>query len=155
MKLAQKVVDLLRKNNMTVAVMESCTGGGVAHYLTNIHKASEVFKEGIVAYATETKIKYGVNPETINKYSVYSIEVAQEMARAIKKNTGADVGIGITGSVSTMDPFNNNSVPGEVFIAMVLNEKKIIKKIIVEVGNKERAKKKVIEEVIHMMLETI
>ena len=58
--------------------MESCTGGGMANAITNIAGSSDVLKFSAVTYSNEFKIKMGVNKSTIDKFSVYSMEVARE-----------------------------------------------------------------------------
>ena len=63
--------------------MESCTGGGVSNSLTNCERSSEIFKFGAVTYSNEYKIKMGVDPDIISKYSVYSAECADSMFRSI------------------------------------------------------------------------
>ena len=93
--------------------MESCTGGGVANAITNIEGASEVLKYSAVTYSNEYKIKMGVNQKTINKYSVYSMEVAREMAENISNFANSNYGIGITGKLNRVDvnnPFGEDNV---------------------------------------------
>ena len=63
------VIDLLRDHNKVLAVAESCTGGMLASRLINVSGASEVFKEGLITYANEAKMKYlDVKDETL-RYS--------------------------------------------------------------------------------------
>ena len=83
----KEIIELLTKNEETISTMESCTGGGIANAITNVPGASEVFKYGAVTYANEFKIKMGINKETIEKYTVYSQEVADEMSKKITEFT--------------------------------------------------------------------
>ena len=109
----QEVIQILTKLNKTIATMESCTGGGVANAITNIEGASEVLKYSAVTYSNEYKIKMGVNQKTINKYSVYSMEVAREMAENISNFANSNYGIGITGKLNRVDvnnPFGEDNV---------------------------------------------
>jgi len=110
------VMELLAQKGLTLAVMESCSGGTLADALTNIPGASAHFKAGYVAYLPETKIKLGVRPELIEEFGVVSSEVAQDMARAAREAAGADVGAGITG-VAGPDPLEEKP-PGTVHIAV-------------------------------------
>ena len=82
----KNIVDRLNNLEMTIATMESCTGGGIANKITNISGASAIIKESYVTYSNEAKIKQGVAREVIEKYTVYSPETAVEMAKAVKKN---------------------------------------------------------------------
>lgn len=94
----EEVIKYLINNNMTISAAESCTGGMIISTLINVSGSSKVIKESYVTYANEAKIKIlGVKEETINKYSVYSKEVALEMVNGLKKITNSDVCISITG----------------------------------------------------------
>ena len=109
----QEVIKLLTEKNKTIAIMESCTGGGVANAITNIEGASDVLKFSAVTYSNEYKIKLGVSSDTIDKYSVYSMEVAREMALNISKFANANYGVGITGKLNRLDknnPYGSDNV---------------------------------------------
>ena len=96
----QEVVYKLIELNKTISTMESCTGGGVANSITNIPGASEIFYFGAVTYSNQFKVKMGVNNDLIDEYSVYSAEVAKDMARAIVELTSSNYGVGITGKLN-------------------------------------------------------
>lgn len=87
----------LYDSGLTFATMESCTGGSVASAFTDIEGSTKWFKGGIVSYTTESKIKFGVPEETIRKYTVYSEQTAEAMAKVAAETFNADIGIGITG----------------------------------------------------------
>lgn len=88
---------LLKKNNLSLGLMESATGGALASSLTDIDGSSSYFKGSIVTYATEAKIMAGVSSETIETSGVISEETATAMAIAARVKLGSDIGIGITG----------------------------------------------------------
>ena len=92
------LVELLLKNNMTISFVESCTGGMLASTLINVSGSSNVINESYVTYSEEAKMRIlGVSKETLNKYTVYSSEVAEEMAEGLKKVTHANVCASVTG----------------------------------------------------------
>ena len=92
------LVELLLKNNMTTSFAESCTGGMLASTLINVSGSSNVINESYVTYSEEAKMRIlGVSKETLNKYTVYSSEVAEEMAEGLKKVTHANVCASVTG----------------------------------------------------------
>lgn len=96
--LNEKVVKMLAERKMTVSAAESCTGGLFAALITNVSGASEVLNESFVTYANSAKMKYlGVKGEILEKHGAVSYETAFEMAEGLRKNTGADVTVGITG----------------------------------------------------------
>lgn len=100
------VVNLLIEKKMTIATMESCTGGFIASSITDIEGSSNVLKFSAVTYSNEYKIKMGVNKAIIDKYSVYSMNVAREMAKCISDFANSDIGIGITGKINRVDENN-------------------------------------------------
>lgn len=114
----KKIIEKLTENNETIATMESCTGGGVANAITNIEGASSVLKFSAVTYSNEYKIKMGVSKDVINKYSVYSIETAHEMAKNIAIFANADYGVGITGKLNRADINNNYGQDNVVYISI-------------------------------------
>jgi nicotinamide-nucleotide amidase len=95
----QKVVgDLLKRKRKTVAVAESCTGGKIAEMITQLSGSSDYFIEGATTYSNQSKInRLDVKPETLRKYGAVSKEVAREMASGIRKTSGADYTLSVTG----------------------------------------------------------
>ncbi len=107
---------LLEELGLTLATMESCSGGLLANAITDMPGSSSYFRGGLVSYATETKIAWGVPREVIEEHGVISAECAIAMARAARERIGADVGVGITG-VAGPDP-QDGKPPGTVHIGM-------------------------------------
>lgn len=100
MEQLDKIVKMLKEKNKYVSTMESCTGGGLVNAITNIPGASEILKFSAVTYSNEFKIKMGVPKETIDTYSVYSMETAIDMSKKISEFTNSNYGIGITGKLN-------------------------------------------------------
>ena len=92
------IVNELRSRQITLSVAESCTGGALGNRITNIPGSSEIFLGGIIAYSNELKVKMlEVKEETLKKYGAVSKETAKEMAYGIRKKSGSDIGVSITG----------------------------------------------------------
>jgi nicotinamide-nucleotide amidase len=92
------VVRLLTERKKTLALAESCTGGCLAHRVTNVPGASAVFMGGFVTYSNEAKQKFlGVRAETLAAHGAVSEAVAREMAEGARRQTGADFAIAVTG----------------------------------------------------------
>ncbi len=92
------VSDMLRSRKMTISAAESCTGGLFVKMITDLAGSSDILNESIVTYANDAKIKYlGVKEETLAGYGAVSEQTAREMAEGICRQSGADVGVGITG----------------------------------------------------------
>ncbi len=86
------------EQGLTVGIAESCTGGLIAHRLTNIPGSSAFFLGGVVAYSNESKTAIlGVNPALIKTYGAVSAEVAAAMAEGMRRITCSDIGISTTG----------------------------------------------------------
>ena len=112
------VVNLLIEKKMTIATMESCTGGFVASSITDIDGSSSVLKFSAVTYSNEYKIKMGVSKEVIDKYSVYSMNVAREMAKKISNFANSDIGVGITGKINRIDENNLFGDDNKIYYAI-------------------------------------
>lgn len=114
----QEIVEKLTKANKTISTMESCTGGHIADAITNIPGASEVINFSAVTYSNEYKIKLGVKKETIEKYTVYSQKVAEEMSKTIANYTNSNYGIGVTGKLNRADVNNPYGEDNIVYISI-------------------------------------
>ena len=92
------VGQLLTEQGLTIAVAESCTGGLIAHRLTNVSGSSAYFMGGVVAYSNEVKERVlGVSGETLAAYGAVSEECAREMARGARRLFETDVALSSTG----------------------------------------------------------
>ncbi|MBR3600421.1 MAG: CinA family protein [Lachnospiraceae bacterium] len=120
----KKLTNLLIDNKLSITTMESATSGQIASLITDTEGASSIFKGAYVTYSNEMKIKCGVPAETIERYSVYSKETAEAMAVACKEAFGADIGIGVTGTMGNVDPANlKASQPGIIYYAISIGDK--------------------------------
>jgi nicotinamide-nucleotide amidase len=92
------IVRLLIERRQTLAVAESCTGGCIAHRLTNVPGASAVFLAGLVTYSDSSKQHFlGVRAETLAQHGAVSEPVAREMAEGARREAQADFAISVTG----------------------------------------------------------
>jgi nicotinamide-nucleotide amidase len=96
--LAQSVGELLNKQHLTLGLAESCTGGMVASYVTDIAGSSAYFEGAIVAYSSQVKEHVlGVPASTLERYGAVSAETVMVMARGARKVLNVDVAVAITG----------------------------------------------------------
>jgi nicotinamide-nucleotide amidase len=112
------VVRQLTERKKTLALAESCTGGGIANRVTNVPGASAVFPGGVVSYANEVKEQFlGVRAETLKQHGAVSEAVAREMAEGARKKFGADFALAVTGIAGPAGGSREKPV-GTVFIAL-------------------------------------
>lgn len=148
-ELCEKIVNKLIEQNKTIAFMESCTGGFLANEITNIEGSSNVLKVSLVTYSNEYKIKFGVDKNVINNYTVYSIETAKEMAEKITNFANSNIGVGITGELG-----NTINKKPKVYYAICFKEtdKCIVKQIQVKENERKYMKEEVAKNVLKDIL---
>jgi nicotinamide-nucleotide amidase len=116
--LETRIVHVLTARKQTLAVAESCTGGYIAHRLTNVPGASEVFSAGLVTYSNRAKERFlGVSSETLARNGAVSEPVAREMAEGARRACGTDFAISVTGIAGPGGGMPDKPV-GTVFIGI-------------------------------------
>ncbi len=139
---------LLTQKQVSLSTAESCTGGKIAQLISAISGASAYFKGGVVAYSNQIKIDVlKVNPETIQKFSVVSKEVAQEMAINCRSIFNTDYAIATTGNAGPTKG-NSDVEIGTVFIAIATPNE-----VLVEEFNFGQPREKVIDRAVNKTFE--
>ena len=153
----REIIKILTEKNKTISTMESCTGGGVVNAITNIEGASEVLKFSAVTYSNEYKIKMGVDESIIDKYSVYSIKTAEEMAKNISAFTNSNYGVGITGKLNRVDKNNLYGQDNVVYVSIYDKDNDKFYNGSIEVTKQSRQENKelVISLIINMLMSVI
>ncbi len=96
--LSNQLASSLLQHNLKLATAESCTGGGLAYYLTAIAGSSQWFERGFVTYSNEAKQESIQVPKaTIDTYGAVSQETAEAMVIGTLENSLADIALSITG----------------------------------------------------------
>jgi len=97
-KLEIEVGRILLERGITLAAAESCTGGLIAHRITNIAGSSEYYLGSITAYAYIAKVRLlGVQWDTLNTFGAVSDQTVIEMARGVRQALDAGVGLSVSG----------------------------------------------------------
>lgn len=122
------IVEELISRKLTIAAIESFTGGGFADFITSYPGASLTFKGGIVAYTKAAKVELAkVDPKLIERFGMISLEVTLAMAKQAQILFNSDIGIGFSGNAG---PSAIEGKPvGLVYIAIVYKDKEIVEKI--------------------------
>ena len=119
---AKAVLDWCRTQGETLALAESCTGGRMASLLTAEPGASDILLSSVVSYANAAKSHFlGVKDATLEQFGAVSAEVAEEMAVGIRRESGASVGLSVTG-IAGPDGGTDEKPVGTVFIALATHE---------------------------------
>ena len=124
----ERVIQLLRERSLRFAAAESCTGGELAKRFTDIPGASAAFLGGVVTYTNAAKTALlGIDPALIEEKGAVSREVAVEMAERVRRLTGADIGVGVTGLAG---PDGDGVHPvGTVFVSMAVEGQTFVKEL--------------------------
>lgn len=116
--LEEIVGKLLRDRGLTLSTAESCTGGLIAHRLTNISGSSEYFERGLVTYSNGAKVELlKVDEDLIQNFGAVSIQVCRQMAEGVRAVSGTDLGLAVTGIMGPTGASENKPV-GLVYIGV-------------------------------------
>jgi len=119
---AKRAGELLKQMGLTLSLAESCTGGLIAHRITNIPGSSNYFLGGVVAYSNEAKEKIvGVPHETLLRYGAVSEESARAMAEGARRLLASDLALAVTGIAGPTGGTPEKPV-GLVYIALAAEE---------------------------------
>jgi nicotinamide-nucleotide amidase len=147
-----QVSELLQKNSLKLAVAESCTGGGLAYYLTSIPGSSTWFERGLVTYSNLAKQELlGVKHKTLLEYGAVSIETATEMAQGLLIKAPVDISIAITGIAGPYGATADKPV-GTVCIAYAKKNTQTITQQFLFLGDRITVREQSIEMALHIIL---
>ena len=153
-ELLHKVSSLLKEKGLTVATAESCTGGLVAHTLTNVSGSSEYFDRGVVSYSNRAKMELlGVPSQVLEKHGAVSEETAKAMAEGVRLRSGVDVGVSTTGIAGPTGGTKDKPV-GLVYIGVSTRDETVVKKFLFK-GDRLSNKESACEAALKMLFELL
>ena len=116
----REIGKLLTERGLTLATAESCTGGLIAHRITNVPGSSGYFERGFIAYSNRSKTELlGVEASLLERCGAVSSEVAEAMAAGARNASGANLGLAVTGIAGPLSDESKKPV-GLVHIAVCL-----------------------------------
>lgn len=119
----KQIAKILIDTNQVIAIAESCTGGLISSRLTDIPDSSKFIRKNFITYTNAAKaVLLNVTQKTLKEKGAVSEQVASEMARGVLKNTGADIGISITGIAGPKGVEDDNPI-GRAYIAIASKDK--------------------------------
>ncbi len=128
MILNKKIVLLLKKKKLKIAIAESCTGGMLSSYITSVNGSSKVFTMGLVTYSNQSKTKILKIPSRVlRKYGAVSVQCCLAMVNNLSRISKSKVCISITGIAGPKGGSKHKPV-GLVYIGIKIGKKVIINK---------------------------
>ena len=128
MNLNKKIISLLKKRGMKLAIAESCTGGMLSSAITSISGSSKVFTMGLVTYSNQAKKSVLKVPQKIiNKYGAVSVQCCLAMVNNLSKISNSKVCVSITGIAGPKGGSEQKPV-GLVYIGIRVGKKVIVNK---------------------------
>ncbi len=150
MRPVEHIAQALTRQKKTLCTAESCTGGLVAHTLTNLSGSSAFFTTGFIAYANEAKTRFlGVSPALIKKYGAVSAQVAKAMAQGARKATQSDFAVSLTGIAGPTGGTPEKPV-GLVFIATASARTTIVRRFLFK-GTRLQVKQQATNAALNML----
>jgi nicotinamide-nucleotide amidase len=138
--LEEIVGKLLSQKRLTLALAESCTGGLVAHRITNVPGSSNYFESGVVSYSNKSKMEIlGVPKELIESFGAVSGQVVEAMAEGVRSLANTDLSVAISG-IAGPDGGTPEKPVGTVFIGISHRDKAAISRRFQFRGTREEIK---------------
>lgn len=155
-ELLEEVVGrLLTEKSMTLATAESCTGGLLASRITDVPGSSTYFLEGIVSYSNEAKEKIlGVPKSLLESHGAVSAPVVEAMASGVRKLSGSDIGIGISGIAGPGGGIAEKPV-GTVYIGLDAQDSGTTSRKYLFGGSREQIKNVSTEKALDMIMKLL
>ena len=149
-ELAAEIIELLTRAGETVAAAESLTGGLVAAALTDVPGASNAFRGGVIAYATELKAQVlGVDVTMLKKHGPVYAAVASAMAEGVRQRLGATIGVATTG-VAGPGPQDGHPA-GTVHIAVSLAGDTVVRTMALA-GDRDEVRRLTVDRALGLLL---
>lgn len=127
--LPEVVGKLLLKNDLTMSTAESCTGGFLAHKITEIPGSSAYYCGSIISYSNEVKMNLlDVKKETLENFGAVSEQTVREMVAGLLEKTGTDIAVAVSG-IAGPDGGTEEKPVGTIWLACGNREKTVAKKI--------------------------
>jgi len=153
-ELLNKIYFELKRQKLTIATAESCTGGLIGHTLTNVSGSSEYFERGIISYSNKAKVELlGVSESLLKEQGAVSEEVAKTMAENVRKRSDVNIGISTTGIAGPIGGTKEKPV-GLVYIGVSTEKDNIVKKFIFT-GDRIQNKVSTCNVALNMLLEIL
>ena len=155
MKLNEKLILILKKKKIKLAVAESCTGGKFSSAITSLSGSSQVFKLGLVTYSNQSKINIlKVPKKIITKYGAVSVQCCLAMVNSLSKLSRADINVSITGIAGPKGGTKKKPV-GLVFIGLKMGTKVQVYKTFFQQKNRLKIQKQTVDKTLKILIDLV
>ena len=128
MSLNKKIISLIKRKKMKLAIAESCTGGMLSSTINSVSGSSKVFSMGLVTYSNQAKINILKIPQKIiKKYGAVSVQCCLAMVNNLNKISKSKVCISVTGIAGPKGGSKQKPV-GLVYIGIRIEKKVVVNK---------------------------
>ena len=128
MSLNKKIISLIKRKRMKLAIAESCTGGMLSSAITSVSGSSKVFTMGLVTYSNQAKVSLlKISPKIIKRYGAVSVQCCLAMVNNLRKISKSKVCVSITGIAGPRGGSKQKPV-GLVYIGIRIEKKVVVNK---------------------------
>ena len=154
-RLSEKLVEVCTERGLKVSAAESCTGGMISAAITSVSGSSSVIELGICSYSNRIKRDIlEVSERTLDKFSEYSSECAEEMAKGALRLSGADLAVSTSGVAGPSGGTDTNPV-GTVYISVCGKGRTVTEKHVFKDMGRDYIRAAAAEKALNMLLEMI
>lgn len=147
-----KIVEKCTDHDIKISTAESCTGGMISGAITSVSGSSSVIELGVCSYSNRIKHEVlGVSVQTLEKFSEYSVQCAEEMARGALKLSDADFAVSTSGVAGPSGGSEENPV-GTVYISVCGKSRTITEKHVFENLGRDQIRAAATEKALSMLL---
>lgn len=153
--LAKDLLKVCEEKDLKFATAESCTGGLIAAYLTDIAGSSTVVERGFVTYSNEAKNEMlNVPMDLIEEHGAVSEQVARAMAEGAVRNSRADLAVSVTGIAGPTGGTKEKPV-GRVHMAVARDGQKTLHAVHTFEGNRDDVRQQTVAAALHLTLQNL
>ena len=155
MSLNKKIISLIKRKKMKLAIAESCTGGMLSSAITSVSGSSKVFTMGLVAYSNQVKTGIlKVNQKIIKKYGAVSIQCCLAMVNSLSKISKSKICVSITGIAGPKGGSKQKPV-GLVYIGIRIGKKVVVNKCNFKNKGRLVIQKQTVKKTLNLLLKLI
>ena len=155
MSLNKKIISLLKRKNMKLAITESCTGGMLSNSITSVSGSSKIFTMGLVTYSNRAKRSIlKVPQQIIRKYGAVSVQCCLAMVNNLSKISKSKVCVSITGIAGPTGGSEHKPV-GLVYIGIRIGKKVVVNKYNFKNNGRIFIQKQTVKKSLNLLLKLI